>query len=551
MSNAVIPAEPDAYDIRRGALMGRHSAGLGFLRAAVAARADRPIYGRTPSSGSADRFRQILAGIDPTAPFEWVHPQQFERISQVGVMYTSDPNLAKYVRMRLRTGINAYSVCGVTHTTCSAGAMDLIVSLFREPVAPWDALICTTTSVLETVRRVREAEADYQRWRFGGARGATGPQLPVIPLGIHCDDFAFSRGERRVARQELGIDDDVTVGLFVGRLVFHAKAHPYPVLKAFQMAAERTGRKLMLIFAGWFPGPEAEQSFRSGAETYAPDVLVEFMDGRVPTIRDRAWAAADIFVSPADNIQETFGLTPVEAMATGLPVIVSDYDGYRDTIRQGVDGFRVKTCAPGVGYGNALAAAYEAEQFTYDHYCWGAASVTSVDVAAYTEALITLVQQPDLRLKMGEAGRRRARETYDWGVVYRQYQDLWSELNARRAQAMNDPDLARWISDAPREAPSRLDPFMAFGHYPTMTLTARSKVMRVPEATIDTVTTALAHPLFGSLTVPPDAVESVFAYLAKGEATIGAAARGTGQGVSIAMRATGLLLKLGIVRVES
>ena len=56
------------------------------------------------------------------------------------------------------------------------------------------------------------------------------------------------------------------------------------------------------------------------------------MDGRVPGVSQTAYAAADIFVSLSDNIQETFGLTPVEAMAAGLPVVASDWDGYRETI---------------------------------------------------------------------------------------------------------------------------------------------------------------------------------------------------------------------------
>ena len=34
---------------------------------------------------------------------------------------------------------------------------------------------------------------------------------------------------------------------------------------------------------------------------------------------------------------------PVEAMASGLPVIVSDWDGYKETVRDGVDGFRIPT----------------------------------------------------------------------------------------------------------------------------------------------------------------------------------------------------------------
>jgi glycosyltransferase involved in cell wall biosynthesis len=33
-------------------------------------------------------------------------------------------------------------------------------------------------------------------------------------------------------------------------------------------------------------------------------------------------------------------------MAAGIPVVVSDWDGYKDTVRDGVDGFRIPTFKP-------------------------------------------------------------------------------------------------------------------------------------------------------------------------------------------------------------
>jgi glycosyltransferase involved in cell wall biosynthesis len=58
----------------------------------------------------------------------------------------------------------------------------------------------------------------------------------------------------------------------------------------------------------------------------------------------------------SDNIQETFGIVPIEAMAAGLPVVVLDWDGYKNTVRDGIDGFRVPTLMSGAGSQTARAA---------------------------------------------------------------------------------------------------------------------------------------------------------------------------------------------------
>ena len=221
--------------------------------------------------------------------------------------------------------------------------MNDITGLLTAPVMPWDALICTSSAVARTVRLLLDAEIAALRWRFGPSLTVTQPLLPIIPLGVHCDDFAFAPHEREAARAALGIAADEVVALFVGRLSFHAKAHPHAMYAGLQAAAQRTGRKLVLIQSGWFATEHIKAAFGDGAARACPDVRALFTDGKDPDRRRQSWAAADLFVSLADNIQETFGLAPIEAMAAGLPVVVTDWDGYKDTVRDGVDGFRIPT----------------------------------------------------------------------------------------------------------------------------------------------------------------------------------------------------------------
>ena len=137
------------------------------------------------------------------------------------------------------------------------------------------------------------------------------------------------------------------------------------------------------------------------------------VDGRDPGTRRLVWHAADLFVSPSDNIQETFGLAVLEAMASGLPVVASDWDGYRDLVVDGETGFLVPTAMVEGATAGATARLLTGE-LTYDHFLAECSQATVVDVPAMGAAVARLVGDESLRRRMGEAGRRRAREHFAW-----------------------------------------------------------------------------------------------------------------------------------------
>jgi hypothetical protein len=89
-----------------------------------------------------------------------------------------------------------------------------------------------------------------------------------------------------------------------------------------------------------------------------------------------------------------------------------------------------------------------------------------------------LIKDAGLRRELGENGRRRAREEFDWQVVFGRYRALWSELDERRrADAALAPPL-------PQMAPDRLDPFAMFASYPSAQLTPDSIVELAPDASL-------------------------------------------------------------------
>jgi hypothetical protein len=295
-----------------------------------------------------------------------------------------------------------------------------------------------------------------------------------------------------------------------------------------------------------------EVAFLAGAAKYAPDVRTILVDSRDDDARRGAWAAGDIFVSLADGIQETFGLTPVEAMAAGLPVVVTDWNGYRDTVRDEIDGFRIHTWAPGPGLsGEHNALRYELNNLNYDNYCWAAAASTSVDLSQLIDRLTTLVEQPDLRRRMGLAGQARARGTFDWAHIYRQYQALWSEMNARRLSTAENPQEMAWAAATPRLPLSGLDPFHVFGHYPTNLIGAETMVSLAPGATLDVYRDRLSDGLFASVGARELLITLMWPRLEAGPAPVAALARDARLSVSWAQSVIGTLAKMGLVELQA
>lgn len=473
MKTAAILYQPEGFDTRGQRIMGRQSAGEGFLKALARYGTAESLYCCTQDKKAFEDFAQrVHPWLANSRQIRWLPAGNPLSLAQAGTLYKPDPLIGELAWQRRYTNQQAYSLCGVTHTLVSKGVMAGIGDLLIAPVQPWDAVICTSRAGKTLVERLLGAWAEYLAQRFG-TQPAIQFKLPVIPLGVDCE--AFPQGEaaretRSQLRQQLGIGSDDLVVLFVGRLIFHAKAHPVPMYLAVERAAQATDAKVHLIQAGWFEDQQQEVAFKNAAALFSPSVNHIVVDGRQPQVREGIWSGirsvADIFVSLADNIQETFGLTPIEAMAAGLPVVVADWDGYKDTVRHEVDGFRIPTLMPPPGCGLDFAATYNDDSLNYSTYIGHISLMTAVDVDACSQALTALFTQPELRQRLGENGRQRARELYDWSVVIAAYETLWQELAELRTKATTS------VPVTPGRPPNPLcdDPFHLLADYPTQSL---------------------------------------------------------------------------------
>ena len=518
-ANAAIYLDPEAYLTSNAILMGRHSAGESFLRGFLQhGQVDGFHFWNVAGRPQAELEAMVTGLHRPDRPLHWIDMRNRRKLGVPGVAQLTGPFVGKEAWQRRPFGESAYSICGLTHTTATAQVQDDIGQLLLSPAQPHDALICTSKAVRDAVEAQLEAFRDYLGYQFGPRRTPE-PQRAVIPLGINTADFARSDADRKAWREKLEIADDAVVALYVGRFSVHGKMNPAVMALALEAAAKETGREIVWVLSGWADDAEVEARYHQGARALCPSVRYVTVDGRPAETRFSIWSAADVFISLSENVQETFGLTPVEAMAAGLPCVVTDWDGYRDTVPDGVAGFRIPTWAPRSGLGRDLAHRYANGWLNYDNYVGAASQFTAVDLARAAEAICALVRQPDLRRKMGEAGQAHARAELDWAAIIPRYQALWGELNARR-QAKGPVVL--W-PDYVADNPWRMDPFRLFEGYPTAHLASDSRIALAPGMDRATAFARLnsPHASFFTITFPtPDEVARIIELLGQGPAAV-------------------------------
>lgn len=296
------------------------------------------------------------------------------------------------------------------------------------PFRPYDSLICTSRAVKHAVNIMLENISGSLNEVYNTDIKYQG-RLDVIPLGVDTEKFAPMN--KSAVRNELGLPEDAFIILWLGRISAYDKADLLPLLMVYKRLIEKNpDKKLLLILAGHdrknLPLLPAIEKYISGLGI---GDNVKIIDKNDVANRNLLFAVADIFTSPIDNVQETFGITPIEAMACGTPQIVSDWDGYRDSVVNEVTGFLIPTywanCDEDIKHA-AMFPSEPAHRSGLHHLILSQA--VAVDLHLYEKAIQTLIDNPELRRQMSENSVKIAREKFSWQSVISKYEELWEEL---------------------------------------------------------------------------------------------------------------------------
>lgn len=220
-----------------------------------------------------------------------------------------------------------------------------------------------------------------------------------IPLGV--DIPAEEDLECQRARRVLGIAASDFVILYIGRLSEYYKADLDFLLRAVANLSVPS-RQVRLIVAGQDVGHYGAYVRGRGAVLGMATRLI-VLENFADFLKSTLFAACDVYVSPADSIQETFGIAVLEAMAHGRPVVVPSWSGFRDIVIDGECGFLLKTIWSKEA---GRAGSVSATMITSQRLAYYLAQRTVMDITELVRRLKQLADDPALARAMGDRGRR-------------------------------------------------------------------------------------------------------------------------------------------------
>ena len=162
----------------------------------------------------------------------------------------------------------------------------------------------------------------------------------VCPFPVFQRDFAFSERLREEKLKQLGFQRDEFVILYTGRMTLQKNV--IALLKAFALLPASLQKKARLVFAGDFDdlcAPFTGLHFSAGSffslwQKEFGDLpadtkkRIHILPGVSRKDLRSLYSAADLFVSLSLQHDEDFGMAPVEAATSGLPLVLTSWGGY-------------------------------------------------------------------------------------------------------------------------------------------------------------------------------------------------------------------------------
>lgn len=268
-------------------------------------------------------------------------------------------------------------------------------------------------------------KADLAIWRR--LFEESGPRVALVPFAIDQQIFVpLSSEHRQTFRRRMGWADEDIVIFYAGRII--PEKNVQTMLKVCDDIMEAypntrlviTGKVTPIPMKGFGPPIRGFEWKYLHEVTRGPKGHPERFQLLPPKRRSalpEIYGSVDIFVNMTVHHDENFGLSQIEAMACGLPVVGADWGGLKDTIRNGITGFRVPTIVTKGGV-------------HVDRYC-------------AAEQIKALIRTADIRVEMGKKGRQEVAKLYHTSVFQDRVESIVDSALQCRGSGREISDMER------------------------------------------------------------------------------------------------------------
>jgi glycosyltransferase involved in cell wall biosynthesis len=211
-------------------------------------------------------------------------------------------------------------------------------------------------------------------------------KIIVIPNGINIDEFCISYSKKN-CREKLGLPLNDEILLFLGGLDPHKG--PDVLLKAMpKILKSIPDAKLVFVGSGGM-----REELERLCKRLAVEESVKFAGFVEEHLKPFYYRAADVFCLPSVMKHEIFGIVNLEAMVCDVPIVASKIGGVPDVVKDGENGLLVPPR----------------------------------DSEALADAIVYLLENEDIRKRMGKNGRKKV-EGYSWERIAEETEKVYEGL---------------------------------------------------------------------------------------------------------------------------